>query len=179
MKNFLSAITVIAISVLAANNVTAQDTNNVTALQQSGNTNSTRSMVTDAKPDGTIIVNAKALKNFKRSFKNVSDIKWVKNQYGFTARFTLNDISNVIYYDKNGNWQASLKTYNEDKFNRKLRAIVKSKYFDYKITQVQEIENTDTNGIPTYIIHIEDEKSFMLVRVSDGNMDVYEKYNRS
>jgi hypothetical protein len=179
MKKFLFAFAAIVISALAtANIVTAQDTNNVTALEQSGNIKSARSMVTDTKPDGTVAVNAKALKNFKKSFKTISAERWVKNQYGFTARFTIDNISNVIYYDKSGNWQATLKTYNEDKFNRKVRAIVKSKYFDYKITQVQEIENTDTNDIPTYIVHIEGEKDFMLIRVSDGNMDVYEKFDR-
>ncbi|MGH2565116.1 MAG: hypothetical protein ACRDE5_11420, partial [Ginsengibacter sp.] len=57
-----------------------------------------------------------------------------------------------------------------------IRGIVKSKYYDYKITQVQEIETTATNGTPTYMVHIEGDNDFKIIRVSGGDMDVYEEY---
>jgi len=180
MKNFLFAIAAITISALAiTNGANAQNSNNMAVLEHPSNAvKVNKLMLTDALIIGDDEVNMKALKSFRKSYKTVSGVRWVKTTYGFTARFTANDIHNVIYYDMKGNWQASIKTYQEDKFNPTVRAIVKSKYFDYRITQVQEIENTDTNGIPTYIVHIEDEKDFMLVRVSDGNMDVYEQFKK-
>ena len=180
MKKFLLAIAVTTVSALAiANHGNAQNANNMAVLEHPRNViKIDKLMLTDAMAAGPDALNAKALKSFKKSFKDVSGEKWIKNEYGVTARFTINDINNVIYYDKTGHWQASIKTYHEDQLDRNVRAIIKSRYFDYKITQVQEIENNDTDGTPTYIVHIEGEKDFMLIRVSDGNMDIYQKFKR-
>jgi hypothetical protein len=127
---------------------------------------------------GSFTVNFKALKDFKKSYKDANGEIWLKNEFGLTARFTAKGINNLIYYDKKGNWTASLKTYNEDKFDRSVRAIVKQKYYDYKITQVQEIETTATLGAPTYMVHIEGDNDFKIIRVTDGAMDVYEEFGK-
>ena len=59
-----------------------------------------------------------------------------------------------------------------------VRAIVKQKYYDYKITYVQEVETAATLGTPTYMVHIEGDNDFKIVRVCDGEMDVYEEFAR-
>ena len=123
-------------------------------------------------------VNSKALKNFKKSYKTASGEKWSKISDGFLAEFTSNGISNKVYYNKKGQWSASLKGYGEDKFSRDIRSIVKHEYSDYKITYVEEIETLDTHGKPTYIVHVEDEDNIKLIRVSDGEMNVYKEYKK-
>ena len=71
-----------------------------------------------------------------------------------------------------------MKGYFEDKLDRTVRGIVKQKYYDYKITYVQEIETGSNVAMPTYMVHIESDNDFKIVRVCDGAMDVYEEFAR-
>ncbi len=123
-------------------------------------------------------INTKALKNFGKNYKDASDVKWLKNDHTITVQFPSNGIYTVVYYDTKGHWQGSLKNYHEDKFDLKVRDVVKSKYYDYKIDWVQEIETVYTYGVPTYLIYIEDNSNFKVIRVSDGVMDVYEQFKK-
>ena len=72
----------------------------------------------------------------------------------------------------------SLKGYFEDKLDRTVRGIVKQKYYDYKITYVQEVETGANVGMPTYMVHIEGDNDFKIVKVCDGAMDIYEEFGR-
>jgi cbb3-type cytochrome oxidase subunit 3 len=183
MKNFLIAFVAgIFLALATTNGAYAQSANNF-ALKD--NKQSSIKFNKSVFPEesgsvsaGTNAISAKALKSFKNSYKDASGEKWEKNEYGATARFNLDGIDNIIYYDKKGNWRASIKNYGENKLDRTVRGIVKSKYYDYKIMLVQEVETTATNGTPTYMVHIEGDNDFKIVRVSDDAMDVYEEYAR-
>ena len=122
--------------------------------------------------------NAKALKDFKKSYKSVNDEKWTENKNCLTVRFTSNGINKIIFYDLKGNWEGSLKTYNEEKLDRNVRTLVKQKYFDYKITLVEEIETLATLGVPVYIVHLEGDKDFKNIRVTDSVMDIYREFEK-
>jgi hypothetical protein len=179
MKNFLIAFAAGSILALATTNgANAQNSKNNIASNDIKIDKSVFPGAADATNVSTNAISAKALKDFKKSYKNASGEKWAKSANGVTAQFTSNGIDNIVYYDKKGNWDASLKNYSEDKFDRNVRAIVKSKYFDYKITQVQEVETAATLGTPTYMVHIEGDNDFKIIRVSDGEMDVYEEFGK-
>ncbi len=59
-----------------------------------------------------------------------------------------------------------------------IRDIVKREYYDYEITSVQEIETIDSYGIPTYIVHLEDNNNIKLIRVRDGEMALYKEFKK-
>ncbi len=181
MKRFLIAFVAGCILALATNSgANAQSSNNIVSAEQYKMPLKINSSVLPAETNSAILdasmVSAKALKDFKKSYKNPGDAKWVKSDHGVTARFNSNGIENVIYYDKKGNWQASLKGYFEDKLDKAVRAIVKQKYYDYKITYVQEVETGSTLGTPTYMVHIESNDDFKIVKIYDGEMDIYEEF---
>lgn len=181
MKSFLIAFMAGCILALATSNgANAQNSNNlVSAEQYKMPLKINRSVFPDETNSAILdvsMVNTKALKDFKKSYKNPDNAKWVKNNYGVTAHFNVNGIDHIIYYDKKGNWQASLKGYFEDKLDRNVRQIVKQKYYDDKITYVQEIETGSAIGTPTYMVHLESNDDFKIVRVCDGAMDVYEEF---
>lgn len=183
MKNFLIDFVAGCILALAAiSGAYAQSSNNIVSAEQFKKPLKINRSVLPAETNSAILdasmVSAKALKDFKKSYKNPDDAKWVNNAYGVTAHINANGIDNVIYYDKKGNWQASLKGYFEDKLDKNVRATVKQKYYDYKITYVQEVETGSTIGMPTYMVHIESDSDFKIVRVSDGVMDIYEEFGR-
>ena len=180
MKKKLLALTVTFVFVMATMTVAnAQALNDVGKSAQNGNmaNNTQPGKVKDFLVTGDL-VNAKALKDFRKSYKDVSPVKWLRNQYGYTAEFPANDVYNVLYYDTRGHWLALMKNYNEEKLDKKLRSLVKSEYFDYKILNVQEITTTYNSDVPTYLFYLEQGKDFKIVRVQDHEMDVYQQLTR-
>ncbi|MEO6550636.1 MAG: hypothetical protein ABIN94_21705 [Ferruginibacter sp.] len=123
-------------------------------------------------------ISPKALKNFTKSFKGVSGESWEKIDHGYSAKFASNGVNTRLYYDAQGNWSGSLKGYTEDKMARDLRSIVKREYYDYTITYVQEAQTIESNGIPTYIIHVEDKDYIKLLRIYDGQMSIWKAFKR-
>ena len=123
-------------------------------------------------------VAAKALKDFNKTFAGVSTAKWYIVNAGFTTKFTQNDIQFRVDYDKKGNWTGTMKSYDEKKLSRDVRATVKSVYYDYSIKWVKEITVPNYPNIIVYMIHIDDEKSFKNLQVIDGEILVLEAYDK-
>ena len=123
-------------------------------------------------------ISPRALKNFANTYKNVSGESWMKIKGGFSVRFTSDDVPTAIFYDSKGFWVNSIKYYNEEKMLHEVRHIVKSTYYDYNIIYAQEIETADTQGMPTYIICLQDKTNIKMVRICDGEMSVWKEYTR-
>jgi hypothetical protein len=120
---------------------------------------------------------SRAVRNFVRSYKNVSNEKWYNVQDGFIAMFILDDINYRVDYDKKGNWLHTIRTYNENKLPPDVRHLVKSSYYDYNISLVQEIE---TPREPfTYVVHLDGKTKLINLRVSNGEMDEWQKFEKS
>ncbi|MEO8110020.1 MAG: hypothetical protein ABI594_08315 [Ginsengibacter sp.] len=180
MKKFLFAIIAGSISLLAiTNGAVAQTSNKLKVFHSPGNAVVIYMLMsaTDktASLDG---INTKALRNFRKAYKEATSVKWIKGDHGITAQFIANGIQTVVYYDTKGHWQGSLKNYYEEKFNSKLRGLVRSAYYDYKICYVQEIETIDTYGAPTYLAYIEDDANFKVIRIGTDVMDVYQQFKK-
>lgn len=128
---------------------------------------------------GTDAVNARAIKHFSKLYKNVKGATWVPtNDGGYQAVFSLNGISNKVYYKKNGQWSASLKNYTEEKLPFEVRDMVKRVYYDFTISYVDEVETPASEGKPTYIVHIEDKDNYKFIRVCNGEMGVWKELKK-
>jgi hypothetical protein len=186
MKNVLIALLTGCISVVGfANSSISQGKNNVIAFTDLKKFD--KSLLTvipfdnligpDAVPSDEKNVNKKALKDFKIRFTQVSSAQWFTIADGFISYFKADDdISDRVYYNKKGNWTFTVKTYNEGKLPRDIRAIVKSSNYDFAITLVEEVQSIDNL---VYIIHMQDKTSIKNVRVSkEGEMDVLEEFTK-
>jgi hypothetical protein len=161
MKNLFLVLAVIIVPVLSGmNKVNAQST----IIPQTGHLIEMDS------------INAKALKNFIKINPGVSGEKWVRTRFGFSVKFILNGIHTTILYNNKGNWFGTLRNYTEEKLPVKVRDIVKRWYYDYSIFYVDEVETLDSGGFPTYIIHIENKTTLKLIRVCNGEMEVWKEY---
>lgn len=168
------ATAVLLLSVVAGTNdlgAQALSDDNVQYLHQSAASVNTRTG--DHEP-----INPKAVKNFTRTYKDVTTETWMETRDGFAARFNAEGIRNTILYDVKGHWTGSVKNYTEEKLAANIRHIVKSKYYDYSIFYVDELETNESGGVPTYIIHLEDKNSIKLVRLCDGEMDTWKEYKK-
>jgi hypothetical protein len=122
-------------------------------------------------------VNSKALKNFARSYKDVTNEKWYNVHDGLVAMFTVNGVDNRVGYDKKGNWVNTVRTYKETNLRGDVRHAVKSNYYDYNINLVQEIE-TPYNPT-TYLIQLIGKTEIISLSMCEGEMSVLKKYNKS
>jgi hypothetical protein len=178
MKTFLLSSVAALMLAGAANATLAQSPRNV--FDGKGDYISiNESVLPHGKAINTDFVSKKAMKDLSKSFKNSAGASWEQSTDGVVATFNDGDIKDAIYYDKKGNWQATMKSYFESSLNKNVRAIVKQKYFDDKITYIQEIVTVNSQDTPTYIVHLEGATDFKLVRVQDGAMDVLEQYNKN
>ena len=122
-------------------------------------------------------VNPPVIRNFLKTYKDVSGEKWIEVKEGFIAMFNYNDMDYQVAYTKKGNLLRTIRSYNEDKMQPDLRQIVKSTYYDYEITRVHEIE------IPlspvTYVVQLAGKKELIDLRIYDGEIEVIRKFNKS
>src|SRR5690349_14937809 len=70
-------------------------------------------------------VNPTVIRSFLKTYKDVSDEKWIEVNGGFVAMFHSNSIDYQVAYDKRGNLVRTIRSYDEDKMTRELRHIVK------------------------------------------------------
>jgi hypothetical protein len=118
-------------------------------------------------------VNSKALKDFQVRFNNVSKVKWFSDNDGFISYFNKDGFNDRAFYNKKGHWQYSLVYYTEDKLPRDIRSAVKSKYFDFAIYMVEEVQTT--NGT-AYIVYLEDKSIIRILKVStEGDIDTLQE----
>jgi hypothetical protein len=171
-RNYFTGIAAIGL-MLATNIVNGQYASNDVPSKRIASSVRSFSMSNIEKND----FSRKAAEDLAKSFKNVSGETWIKSPGGYYVRFIVNDIDHLVFYDKRGNRLYTIRNYDETKMPGDIRHMVKSTYYDYNIRLVQEIEN-NLNNI-AYIVHLEGKTQWINVRVHDGEMDEFEKNNKS
>lgn len=124
-------------------------------------------------------VDTRVMRNFLKSFHETGDQKWYRYNDRYVVYFDSNAVHYRIEYDSKGNWSGTEKVYKENKLDRSIRKVVKSVYFDFAITGVQEILLPGAVAGPVYIVHLEDKYSFKEVCVYDNELTVLKSFARS
>ena len=116
----------------------------------------------------------KAIKNFKRSHPDATNESWSTDNGYYFVSFIQDDIKNKIAYTPHGQVDYSLKMYNENNLPYTVRSAVKSIYYDYAITNAQEL---DVKNKTIYLVKITDANSWKTIRVSNGDLEEIEDYS--
>lgn len=182
MKKNLIQVAIVFLAILAGlNRVTAQGPTSENKLAYLENDRGSKTIFSLARPAGEMDpVSPRALKDFAKTYKNITNESWERTADGFSARFTLNSVKTTIFYDNKGRWTGSIKQFKEEKMPSEIRHMVKRAYYDYNIVYMQEVETVDSHKSPTYIICIEDKLNVKLVRVWKGEMELWkdlQKFN--
>lgn len=181
-KNLIKTVIVAAATFAGVSGVSAQKLSNTgTSVYQKSIGLEIDKMVSTAKDpgNGNVAISPKALRNFSRTYGNVAGEIWGKVKGGFSVRFNSDGLRTTIFYDDKGRWAGSLKHYTEDKMPAGMRDMVKSKYYDYSIVYVQEVETIDSNKIPTYIVCVEDKSTIKFIRLFEGDMSLWKELVRA
>ncbi len=115
-------------------------------------------------------LNIRASRDFVKRFDNPVNVEWTKEAKGFIVTCMLDSIKSKIAYNSSGDWVYTIKFYNEAGLPRDIRARIKSVYYDYTITQVEEIVQRIHND-PVYQVHMKDDNTWKVIWLS-GKMDV-------
>jgi hypothetical protein len=118
--------------------------------------------------------NLRAQKDFQDRFKNVDNAQWFyDSKFGFVTYFLQDGYGNRVFYDKKGNWMYSLIFYGEGKLSRDIRAQIKSIYFDFNITLVEEIQMKE--GFK-YVVYLEDKSDIKVLEVNgEGGIQILQE----
>ena len=174
MKKNLIALVIVSVTTLAGTGrANAQIVSNSSSLEYQVNATETKNSMNE------LAISPRAIKDFMNTHKNVTGESWMKTKDGFSVRFNSDDVRTTIYYDKKGNWSGSIKIYGEEKMLREIRHVVKSTYYDYNIVYAQEIETTDSDGVPTYVVCVEDKTKIKMIRISAGEMSEWKEYTKT
>jgi len=119
-------------------------------------------------PASVPVANAKIDKALNGYFKNASNIRWYEIKNNYVVKFKLNGHENRALFTKNGNLVYHITYGTEGLLPADVRSLVKSEYYDQKITKVLKV-NQDQRTI--WVVHMEDEKEFILARVEDGQLE--------
>ncbi|HEY1872429.1 MAG TPA: hypothetical protein VGG71_15300 [Chitinophagaceae bacterium] len=118
-----------------------------------------------------------AIRNFHKSYKNVSNEQWFELPNEFVVMFSLDDINYQVAYNKKGNLDYTIRTYSEEKMPKDLRHIVKSTYYDYAINLVQEIERPNESTV--YLIQLTDKTALINLKVCDEEVEEVQRFKKS
>ena len=167
MKNVM--LTCIALALVGAP-VAAQQANRPVL------TDNLQSMQMNALPLSKIHV--KAMRDFLKRDIPAANAEWMIVETGFVVQYTdKNNSSCRSVYNSRGQFSYTIKQYFESKMPRDVRAMVKSQYYDYTITLVEEI--TEPLKPLVYVVHLEDAGTLKNIRVCEREMEVMDEYKKN
>ncbi|HEV7423788.1 MAG TPA: hypothetical protein VGO21_01205 [Candidatus Paceibacterota bacterium] len=115
-------------------------------------------------------INSKAIKDFQERYNNIQNAMWFSDKNGFESYFVQNGFGNKVFYGKKGAWLYSLILHTEQELPSNVRASIKSIYFDFAITLVEEVQ---TNYGHIYVVNLEDKSNIKILKVNDlGEIDI-------
>jgi hypothetical protein len=120
--------------------------------------------------------NSRVYKSFTKNYPNASEIGVGSNDASVFIYCVVDGIPNRITYTKGGKTESITRTYNETKLDPNVLSLVKLHYSSYSIFSVTEIF---ANHKTTYLINMENDKMWKVIRVADGEMDVYREYSKT
>ena len=120
-------------------------------------------------------ISFRAQRNFVKMFDE-ADAVWYATSYVYIAKFFEKSTETMVAYGKRGNWLYTVKRYGENNLPRDVRDLVKSAYFDFAISHIDEV-HVPKEEHSIYIIRLRNKKLFKTVRVSDREMDIISEYH--
>ena len=120
-------------------------------------------------------VTKKVSDSFSSLFKDAKAPKWFEADKNYVVDFILNNQVNKAEFTKKGRLVYHMAFGNEKQMPADIRTIVKSKYFDFAINSTVKINYEEKSA---WIVNIEDDEQFLVLRVVDGVMDVLDKIEK-
>lgn len=119
---------------------------------------------------------SKVFRSFTRDFQNATNIDVSSDDASVFIYCVVDGIANRIMYSKGGKTERVIRTYDESKLDPNVLILIKSHYQRYSIFGITEVS---TKGKTAYLVNLENDKMWKIIRVVDGEMDLYQEYTKS
>jgi len=130
----------------------------------------------EAAPAKKGSVNIRVIRNFKKEFTATENERWSMMRNGcYIVRFSKNNIFHRVEYNQKGHWLSTTKFYAPEYLSQSVRQAVMGTYHEYKIYSVAEV-NVDSRT--AFIVTLEDETSWLKVRLMGDKMEEVESYRK-
>jgi hypothetical protein len=121
-------------------------------------------------------VNATALTHFTSHNKSASGAVWTANGNLQSVYFTSNNARMRSTYNEKGKLQYTLGYYTLAQSPKSIRDLVKADYSKMTVVLVTEVNRRGKEKY--HLVKMEDEKSFLTIRVLNGETELYEKITK-
>jgi hypothetical protein len=112
--------------------------------------------------------------NFTRTFKNAENISYSVSEGRMIIHCRIDGDQHLILYSKRGHWLQTIRTFNYEKLSEEIQDQVTSFFPKFKLFGV--VNEIKLGGDTAYLIRIENKKSWKILRLANGELDVFESY---
>jgi len=95
---------------------------------------------------------------------------------GYTLHSVIDGRQSTSAYNKNGNWIYTIEQYSIDNLDKNIIDKVQSVYSDYGVTSIQKVVQPGME--PVYVVHLENEKSIKLIRLTKDDMELVQNLTK-
>lgn len=122
-------------------------------------------------------MNAKAEKNFTKTYKAASETEWSTfSDQSLLCRFSMNDVKYKAFYTSQGQWRYTVSSCDGKKLDKDLADRIHRVYYGSKIVFVDQIDVAD--GKTIYLVELHDENSIRKLRVEGDEMEVVQEFKK-
>jgi len=93
-----------------------------------------------------------------------------KSEKGHVVYSVVDGRKSMTAYDKKGKWVYTIEQYSINDLDKSLADRVKSVYYDYEVTGIQKVEQPGMDVV--YVVHLQNEKSIKIVRLTNDEMEL-------
>jgi hypothetical protein len=109
--------------------------------------------------------------------KKAVDAVFILPTDGFFLYSEVNGNKVTSAYDKNGKWVYTIERHTATSLLKDVMDIVRESYYNYYISGMEKIEIPGFDAV--YIVHIGDENSIKTLRVSNGEVELIQDFDRA
>jgi hypothetical protein len=124
--------------------------------------------ITITASSNTVSVSAKIDRAFSQYFKNATHLRWFELDKNFLVKFIMNDQENRALFTSGGQLIYHISYGSEKHLPADVRKLIKSTYYDQVITRILKI--TQDHRL-IWVIHMEDNKEYIMARVEDNELE--------
>ncbi len=122
------------------------------------------------KKVGSIIKNA-----FASNFRNAENVKWDETKDYYKASFVSNNVATEAYYDRKGDFIGSSHAITLDELPTAIKRSFAKKYGSYTVKEAIQFDAVEESA---WYISAENEKQSVILKIANGNIEVYKSSNK-
>ena len=92
-----------------------------------------------------------------------------RSEKGYVVHSIIDGRKSMTAYDKKGKWVYTIQQYSIDDLDKSLKDRIRSVYYGYDVTIIQKVEQPGMDAV--YVVHLENEKSIKIVRLTNDEME--------